>query len=171
MPDPTAIEQRDEALPEQREEAVATALLSGRSVNQVRKEFGLSIDEIDAIIARTWPVDQRARVRMIMTDLGKLDRLISEFHQRSLASQDATAAAFASVAIKAMERKHDICGMSAATRIDLQVTTAPNAPTQYQRITEALLSLKYGSTGRPNGDGAAPLDHPVPPADDADPNR
>ena len=77
-----AIEQPDEALPEQREEAVATALLSGRSVSAVRKEFGLSIDEIDAIIARTWPVTPHARVRQVMLDLGKLDRLISEFYQR-----------------------------------------------------------------------------------------
>jgi len=153
----TAIEP-DETLPEQREEAVATALLSGRSVNAVRKQFGLSIDEIDGIIARTWPVDQRARVRMIMTDLGRLDQLISEFHRRSLASEDATAAAYATVVIRALERKHDIAGMSAATQIDLTITSTPQRePTQYQRITEALLSLKHGP--RTNG-GDAPSDAP-----------
>jgi hypothetical protein len=139
--DTTAIEQSDEALPEQREEAVATALLSGRSVNAVRKEFGLSIDEIDAIIARTWPVTLHARVRQVMLDLGKLDRLISEFYQRSLVSQDATSAAFATVAIKAMERKHDLTGMSAATRIDLQVIRPPEQPTQHERIRAAIMRL------------------------------
>jgi hypothetical protein len=70
----TAIEERDEA--------IAEALVAGRSVRSVRKEFNLTLDEIDAIIARTWPVDNRARVRMIMTDLGLLDRLIAEFYQR-----------------------------------------------------------------------------------------
>src|SRR5262249_52892096 len=166
--DSTAIEQSDEALPEQREEAVATALLSGRSVNAVRKEFNLTLNEIDAIIARAWPVTPRARVRQVMLDLGKLDRLISEFYQRSLVSEDATSAAFATVAIKAMERKHDLVGMSAATRIDLQVIRPPDAPSQYDRITAALMSLKYGPSGCPNGDGAAPSDA-APPADDAEP--
>jgi hypothetical protein len=141
MTDTTAIEQSDEALPEQREEAVATALLSGRSVNAVRKEFGLSIDEIDAIIARTWPVSTRARVRQVMLDLGKLDRLISEFYQRSLVSQDATSAAFATVAIKAIQRKHDLVGMSAATRIDLQIIRPPDQPTRHERIKAAIMAM------------------------------
>ena len=57
---------------EERDEAIAEALVAGRSVRSVRKEFNLTLDEIDAIIARTWPVDNRARVRMIMTDLGLL---------------------------------------------------------------------------------------------------
>jgi len=166
MTDSTAIEQSDETLPEQCEEAVATALLSGRSVNTVRREFNLTLDQIDRIIARTWPVDQRARVRMIMTDLGKLDQLISEFHRRSLASQDATAAAYATVVIRALERKHDIAGMSAATQIDLTITPTPTRePSSYQKITEVLLSLKHG---RPNGgDGTVPSVAP----DDPDPEQ
>ena len=143
-----AIEQPDEALPEQREEAVATALLSGRSVNAVRKEFGLSIDEIDAIIARTWPVTPRARVRQVMLDLGKLDRLISEFYQRSLVSEDATSAAFATVAIKAMERKHDLVGMSAATRIDLQIIRPPDAISSHEKIRRTIRSSSGGSLQR-----------------------
>jgi|AmaraimetFIIA100_FD_contig_91_1174033_length_1592_multi_4_in_0_out_0_1 hypothetical protein len=192
MTDTTAIEQRDEALPEPREEAVATALLSGRSVNAVRKEFGLSINEIDAIIARTWPVTPHARVRQVMLDLGKLDRLISEFYQRSLASEDAISAAYATVAIKAMERKHDLTGMSAASRIDLQVIRPPDQPTRHERIRKAIMdmvnqqppaereahnlvgelggerALELLRAGSANGDGAADA---LPPPDDADPNR
>lgn len=157
----TDIERRDDAdLPEQREEAVVTALLNGGTVRSVRKQFGLSLDQIDAIIARTWPVDNRARVRMIMTDLGILDRLISEFYQRSLASNDAVSAQFATVAIRALERKHELTGMSAATRIDLQVTHEPvKAPTRHEQIRAAVMRLKYGPDWQPNG-GAGAVDMP-----------
>jgi len=149
----TAIEQRDADLPE--EEAVVTALLAGRTVNSVRKQFNLTIDDIDRIIARAWPVDQRARVRMIMTDLGKLDRLIDEMVQRSFAAEGQVSAAFANAAIKGLERKHDLCGMSAASRIELQVIRPPSEQTSYEKITQVLLGLKHDH--RPNGDGAAPV--------------
>jgi hypothetical protein len=140
MTDATAIEQREE----QREEAVITALLSGRTVRSVRKEFGLSLDELDVLVARTWPVDGRARVRMIMMDCGKLDRLIAEFYRRALLSQDATAAAFATVAIKAMERKHQLTGVEAATRIDLQIINEPKAVKSFDKIREAVYRVARG---------------------------
>src|SRR5262249_2522751 len=146
----TALEQRAEAdLPEEREEAVITALLSGRTVRAVRKEFNLTLDEIDAIILRTWPVDSRARLRMIMTDLGKLDRLIAEFYKRALLTHDATSAAFATVAVKAMERKHQLTSVEAATRIDLQIIAQPKEAKSFERIRQAV----YRIAGRqPNGD-------------------
>jgi hypothetical protein len=85
---------------------------------------------------------------MVMTDCGKLDQLISEFHRRALASEDATSAAFATVAIRALERKHELVGMNACTRIELTVAP-PDAPSSYARITDALMQLKYGPNGRP----------------------
>lgn len=45
----TAIEQRDEV--------IAEAILSGRSLRSIRKEFSLSTDEIDAVLDRLWPID------------------------------------------------------------------------------------------------------------------
>jgi len=138
----TAIEQREADLPdEQREDAVIAALLSCRTVNAVKRQFNLTLDEIDAIVARTWPVDSRARVRMIMMDCGKLDRLIAEFYRRALVTNDATSAAFATVAIKAMERKHQLTGVEAATRIDLQVINTEPGPRSHQRIREAIYRL------------------------------
>src|SRR5262249_37829433 len=161
----TALEQRDEAdLPEEREEAVVTALLSGRTVRSVRREFNLTLDQIDAIIARTWPVDNRARVRMIMTDLGLLDRLIGEFYKRALASEDATSAAFATVAPKAMERKHELTGMSAATRIDLQVTSQPvEERSSFEKIHAMILRIGKKGNGQPGAgaDGADGADSAV----------
>src|SRR6516162_1386294 len=137
----TAIERDEADFPDQREEAVLTAVLSGRTVRAVSREFGLSLDEIDAIIAAQWPVDNRARVRMIMTDLGKLDRLITEFYRRALLQHDATSAAFATVAIKALERKHALTGVEAATRIDLQIITQPKEMKSFERIRQAVYAV------------------------------
>jgi len=91
-------------------------------------------------------------VRMIMTDLGLLDRLIAEFYKRALASEDASSAAFATVAIKAMERKHALTGVEAATRIDLQVTSEPVAPAQqgHEKLFEMIMRISK----RPDLDGA-----------------
>jgi|SRR5262249_47710615 len=159
----TALEQRDDAdLPEQCEEAVVTALLAGRTVRAVRKEFNLTLDQIDAIIARTWPVDNRARVRMIMQDLGLLDRLISEFYQRALASGDATSAAFATVALKALERKHALTGAEAATRIDLTVEP-PQTASGFEKVYEMILRVaKRGPNLDGGGNGQMPPEDPEP---------
>jgi hypothetical protein len=159
----TAIElPRDEAgLPEQQEDAVVAALLSGRSLRSIRKEFNLTLDEVDAIIARTWPVDQRARVRMVMTDLGKLDRLITEFFRRSLVSTDAaSAAALATVAIRAFECKHALTGMSAATRLELTIMPR-EAPTQFEQIKRAIFAVAREG----NGEGKTGPDALSPPDD------
>jgi hypothetical protein len=67
---------------EQRDEAIAEALVSGRSVRVVRKEFGLTVSELDAALERLWPVDNQARLRMIRGDVGKLDRLTEVFYTR-----------------------------------------------------------------------------------------
>jgi len=156
----TAIEQHEADLPdEQREDAVIAALLSGRTVNAVKRQFNLTLDEIDAIAARTWPVDPRARVRMIMMDVGKLDRLIATFFQRALVTHDVTSAAFATVAIKAMERKHQLTGVEAATRIDLQVINTVPQVRSHQRVKEAIYSLARPNGQQPNGDA---LEEPDP---------
>jgi len=98
---------------EERSEAIGEAILTGRSLRTVRREFGLSQAELDGVLEQLWPVDTAARLRMMKADVGRLDRLISEFYQRALAADDGISAAFATVAIKAMERKHDLTGMNA----------------------------------------------------------
>ena len=54
-----------------------------------------------------------------------------------------------------------------SVRTDPLAVQVAQQPSSYDRITAVLMNLKYG----PNGDGAAPSDHPAPPLDDADPNR
>ena len=54
-----------------------------------------------------------------------------------------------------------------SVRTDPLAVQVAQQPSSHDRITAVLMNLKYG----PNGDAAAPSDHPAPPADDADPNR
>src|SRR5215831_4034738 len=70
---------------EQRDEAIAEALTAGRSLRAVKREFGLSTDDLDAALERLWPIDVVARLRMIKADLGKLDRLTQVFYEKALA--------------------------------------------------------------------------------------
>jgi len=62
-------------------------------------------------------------------------------------------AAFATVALKGLERKHALTGVEAATRIDLQVTSEPvEAPSSFEKIHEMILRVaKRG----PNLDGGS----------------
>ena len=148
----TAIEQRDEQ--------VAEAITGGRSLRVVRKEFGLTLAELDAALERVWPIDTAARLRMIRAGGGKLDRLIEVFYTKAIAGDVNSGV----LAVKALERKAELFGLDAVQRIDLQIVRPPDAPTSYQRITDVLLALKHGN-GRPNGDDAAPSVAPDDPAE------
>jgi len=147
----------DTAAIEERDEAVAEAITNGRSLQLVRKEFSLTEAELDAVLERLWPVSTEARIRMIKHDVGCLQRLIEKFYEKALGGDVNSA----TLVVKAWERKAALLGLDAVQRIDLQIIRPPDAPSQYDRITAALMSL-YGPNGR---DGAAPSDA-APPADD-----
>src|SRR5215831_18975849 len=92
----TAIEPRDEQ--------VAEALVAGRSVRAVQKQFGLTTAELDAALDRLWPIDTAARLRTIKTDLGQLNQLTQVFYEKALAG-DVPAG---TVTVKLWERKHQL---------------------------------------------------------------
>src|SRR5262249_61008282 len=70
---------------EPRDEQVAEAIVSGRSLQVVRKEFGLSTAELDIVLEKLWPIDTQARLRIVKRDVGKLDRLTQVFYEKALA--------------------------------------------------------------------------------------
>src|SRR5215471_269613 len=74
-----------DAVIEQRDEQVAEAIVSGRSLQVVRKEFGLSTAELDIVLEKLWPIDTQARLRIVKRDVGKLDRLTQVFYEKALA--------------------------------------------------------------------------------------
>jgi hypothetical protein len=139
---------------EQRDERVAAAISSGKSLRSVKREFGLTQAEVFDALERLWPIDARSRLQMIMADVGQITRLTEVFVERGLAGDTQSCLC----AVRLWERKHELLGLNAAAKFE--VVTAPRGePSSYQRITDVLLSLKRDH--RPNGDGAAvPSDDP-----------
>src|SRR5499427_6727437 len=134
---------------EQRDEQVAEAIVSGRSLQVVRKEFGLSAAELDIVLEKLWPIDTQARLRIVKRDVGKLDRLTQVFYEKALAGDVQSGL----LTVRIWERKHELLGMNSAAKIEI-VQAPLEAPTSYERIKAAIMSLKYGG----NGDGALPPD-------------
>jgi hypothetical protein len=131
MTDITAIEQRDDA--------IVGALVAGRSVRAVQREFSLTITELDQALERCFPLDNAARVRTIRGDLSRLDRLIEKFYLKAIAGDgDVNSAA---LVVKAWERKAELLGLDAVQRIDLQIISPPEAPARHERIREAIMRL------------------------------
>ena len=138
MADDTALAERDER--------VAEALESGRSLRMVRREFSLTQSDLDAALERLWPVDNQARLRMIKGDLGKLDKLAEVFFAKALGGDVQSGA----VTVKIWERKHALLGLDSPTRIDLQVQPQ-QAPSRHELITQAVMRLR----GKPvDGNGS-----------------
>ena len=139
MADDTALAERDER--------VAEALESGRSLRMVRREFSLTQSDLDAALERLWPVDNQARLRMIKGDLGRLDKLAQVFFEKALGGDVQSGA----VAVKIWERKHALLGLDSPTRIDLQVQPAA-APTRHELISAAIMRLR-GNAQPDDGNG------------------
>jgi hypothetical protein len=144
MTDAVAIEQRDEQ--------IVGALVAGRSVRVVQKEFSLTIAELDAALERCFPLDNAARLRMIRGDLSRLERLIEKFYLKAIAGDGDVHSGL--LTVKAWERKAELLGLDAVQRIDLQIINPPQEVPRHEKIRMAIERL----TGReqfrqPNGDG------------------
>ena len=121
----TAIEARDEA--------IAEAIVSGRSLRSIRKEFSLTAADVDAVLERLWPIDTAARLRMIKTDLGKLDKLTEVFYSKALAGCVQSGL----LEIRIWERKHELLGCNSPSKIEI-VQAPPEAPDSFDRIYAAI---------------------------------
>src|SRR5215831_17464728 len=126
----TAIEPRDEQ--------VAEALVAGRSVRVVQKEFGLTIAELDAALERLWPIDTAARVRVIKRDVGRLDKLTEVFYLKALAGDVPSGL----LTVRIWERLHELLGLDAAQRVDLQIVSQPaEAPSSFEKVHAMILEV------------------------------
>ena len=146
MTDAVAIEQRDDA--------IVGALVAGRSVRVVQREFSLTVAELDAALERCFPLDNAARLRMIRGDLSRLDRLIEKFYVKAITGNGDVHSGL--LTVKAWERKAELLGLDAVQRIDLQIINPPKAPPRHELIREAIERL----TGRqlPNDGNGRPVD-------------
>ena len=130
MSDTTAIQRRDEQ--------IVAALEAGQSVRTVQRQFKLTVAELDEALERAFPLDNAARLRTIRGDLSRLDKLIEKFYAKALADDGIT---FATLVVKAWERKANLLGLDAVRQVDLQLIRPPDAPTQHERIKQAILSM------------------------------
>src|SRR5215471_1006439 len=135
---------------EQRDEQVAEAIVSGRSLQVVRKEFGLSAAELDIVLEKLWPIDTQARLRIVKRDVGKLDRLTQVFYEKALAGDVQSGL----LTVRIWERLHELLGLDAVQRIDLIINPPQEVP-RHEKIRQVIERL----TGRQlNGGNAPPLD-------------
>src|SRR5215831_2300904 len=138
---------------EQRDEAIVGALVAGRSVRVVQREFSLTVIELDQALERCFPLDTAARLRTIRADLGKLDRLIEKFYLKAIAGDgDVNSAA---LVVKAWERKAELLGLDAVQRIDLQIINPPQQVPRHERIREAIMRLRSDVTNDGNDEDSA----------------
>ena len=132
----------------ERDEQVAEALVAGQSVRVVQKQFGLTTAELDAALDRLWPIDTAARVRVIKRDVGRLDKLTEVFYLKALAGDVQSGL----LTVRIWERLHELLGLNAAQRVDLQIVSQPaEAPNSFEKLHEMI--MRIGRGGR-NGDGA-----------------
>jgi hypothetical protein len=143
----------DAAAIEQRDDAIVGALVAGRSVRVVQREFGLTVVELDQALERCFPLDTAARLRTIRADLGKLDQLIEKFYLKAIAGDGDVNSA--TLVVKAWERKSALLGLDAVQRIDLQIINPPQEVPRNEKIRQVIERL----TGRQLNDGnGRPLD-------------
>ena len=131
MTDATAIEQRDEQIVE--------ALVAGRSVRVIQREFSLTVVELDQALERCFPLDTAARLRTIRGDLSRLDRLIEKFYLKAIAGDGDVHSGM--LTVKAWERKAELLGLDAVQRIDLQIINPPQEVPRHEKIREAIMRL------------------------------
>jgi hypothetical protein len=118
----------------ERDEAVAEAISSGRSLRLIRKDFSLSERELDGILEKLWPLSTEARIRTIKHDVACLQRLIETLYEKGL-NGDVNAAV---ACIRAFERKATMLGLDASTLIDLHVVKPPEYKSQHERISQVI---------------------------------
>ena len=126
-----------DAVIEQRDEQVAEAIVSGRSLQVVRKEFGLSTAELDIVLEKLWPIDTQARLRIVKRDVGKLDRLTQVFYEKALVGDVQSGL----LTVRIWERLHELLGLDAVQRIDLQIINPPQEVPRHEKIREAIMRL------------------------------
>src|SRR5262249_48138213 len=108
--------------------------------------------ELDATLERLWPIDTAARLRMIKGDLGRLDKLTEVFYGKALGG-DVLAG---TLGAKIWERKHELLGLDAVQRIDLQIINEPReAPHEFDKIYDAIMRVARGGQQPGDGNGSA----------------
>jgi hypothetical protein len=85
-----------------------------------------------------------------MRGLSRLDELLRVFFACAIENVEVGL-----LVVKIFERRALLLGLDSPQKLDIIQVQAEGAPTSYEKITAAIMSLKYGSNGEPS---AAPPD-------------
>lgn len=164
--------ERDEQITEQR--------IAGTSSRALAKRYACTSREVEEAVDRRFDfeLDDRMKLRSVKLDLARIERLFEFFFAMATTGErDVVAVSAGTLCCKLLERKALFTGTEAPlqSRVDVYAVEQHQQPSSYQKITDALMSLKYDSNGR---DGAAAPSDPVPSAvgtlsdlDDQEPNH
>ena len=78
--------------------------------------------------------------------MNRLDELLKVFFARAIENVDAQAGL---LVVKILERRSLLLGLDSPQKLDIIQVQAEKQRTQYERIREAIMSLKYGPNGKP----------------------
>jgi len=144
-----------------RDDTMLEERLSGRPVVAIAKQYRCATSEVDAVIDRRLNFDltNDLRRKSILLDTARLEALMAPFFERATKDRDVQAG---TLCVKILERRALLLGLDQPTqsRVDVYQIRPPDAPSSYQKITDVLMQLKYGPTGRADGDGTVPSDAP-----------
>lgn len=148
----------------ERDEAITEARISGTSSRALATRYQTTSREIEAAVDRRfdYELDDRMKLRSVKLDLARIERLFEFFFKMATTGErDVIAVSAGTLCCKLLERKALFTGTEAPLqgRVDVYQVEQHQQPSGYQKITDALLALKY--SGRSNGDGAAASDPPL----------
>ena len=153
---------------DERDESITEARISGTSTRALAKLHGCTGREIEEAVDRrlSFELDGRQKLRQVKLSLGRIESLMVAFYEKAVKDNDVQAG---TLCCKLEERLSMLLGLDQPlqSRVDVYQVEQQQKPTQFDRITSALMSLKYPN-GRPNGDGDAP---PTAPSAADDPDR
>jgi hypothetical protein len=138
-----------------RDDLILEERLVGRSVPAIAKQYRCASSEVEAVIDRrlNYDLNNDMRLKAIKLDVARLEALMVPFFERATKDTDVAAG---TLCCKLLERRALLLGLDQPTqsRVDVYQIEAQQAPSSYERIREAIMSLKYGG----NGEAAVPPD-------------
>jgi hypothetical protein len=140
-----------------RDDLILEGRLAGRSVPAIAKQYRCASSEVEAVIDRrlNFALDNDMRLKAIKLDVARLEALMLPFFERATKDRDVAAG---TLCVKILERRALLLGLDSPVRIDVTQVELQQAPTQYEKIKAALMSLKYGPDWQPpdaNGSDSA----------------
>ena len=80
-------------------------------------------------------------------DVGRIDRLIQVFYEKALAGDVQSGL----LTVRIWERLHELLGLDAVQRIDLQIVQTPQAETRHDKIRRVFWELRHPGQPMPDG--------------------